>query len=80
MSQLSTGLTAEEKKIGGALPSPLPVTGTVPYAGKIFFGCGKEKAYRLARQKVIPTLDHGTRGKIALLHVLARKLGLDPGN
>jgi hypothetical protein len=62
------------------LPTPLPVTGTVPFAGQIFFGAGPEKSWRLARQNVIPTIDNGTRGKIALLHVLARRLGVDPVN
>jgi len=63
---------------GTALPIPLPVTGTVPEAGKLFFNAGREKSYRLARQRVIPTVDHGSRGKIALFHVLARQLGVDP--
>jgi len=62
----------------GTLPIPLPVTGTVPEAGKLFFNAGREKSYRLARQKVIPTVDNGSRGKIALFHVLARQLGVDP--
>jgi len=65
---------------GTTLPIPLPVTGTVPEAGKLFFNAGREKSYRLARQKVIPTVDNGSRGKIALFHVLARQLGLDPNN
>jgi hypothetical protein len=65
---------------GIALPIPLPVTGTVPEAGKLFFNAGREKSYRLARQNVIPTLDNGSRVKIALLHVLARQLGVDPNN
>jgi hypothetical protein len=65
---------------GAALPIPLPVTGTVPEAGQLFFNAGREKSYRLARQNLIPTLNHGSRGKIALLHVLARHLGIDPNN
>jgi hypothetical protein len=74
---------AEDKNAlaqGMALPSPLPVTGTVPQAGKLFFNAGRGKSYRLARQKIIPTLDNGLRGKIALLHVLARQCGVDPNN
>jgi hypothetical protein len=65
---------------GATLPIPLPVTGTVPEAGKLFFNAGRERSYRLARQKVIPTVDNGSRGKIALFHVLARQLGVDPNN
>jgi hypothetical protein len=65
---------------GTTLPIPLPVTGTVPEAGKLFFNAGRERSYRLARQKVIPTVDNGSRGKIALFHVLARQLGVDPNN
>jgi hypothetical protein len=65
---------------GAPLPVPLPFTGTVPEAGRLFFNAGRQKSYRLARQKVIPTLGNGLRGKIALLHVLARQLGIDPNN
>ena len=71
---------AKNALMQGALPIPLPVTGTVPEAGKLFFNAGREKSYRLARHNVIPTLDNGSRGKIALLHVLARQLGVDPNN
>jgi hypothetical protein len=61
-----------------ALPKPLPVTGTIPYAGHIFYGAGKEKSYRLAKAGAIVTLDTGTRSKVALLWATARQLGLDP--
>ena len=69
-------------KMRSAMPVPLPVTGSVPQAGQIFFDAGREKSYRLARgpNPVIPTLPAGPRGKIALLHVLARRLGIDPNN
>jgi hypothetical protein len=60
------------------LPKPLPATGSIPDAGKMFFNAGREKSYRLARSGAIPVLETGTRGKTALLHVLARKLGVDP--
>jgi hypothetical protein len=60
------------------LPKPLPATGTIPEAGKIFFNAGREKSYRLAKSGAIPVLETGTRGKTALLHVLARRLGIDP--
>ena len=67
-------------KMRSAMPVPLPVTGSVPQAGEIFFHAGREKSYRLARgpNPVIPTVPAGPRGKIALLHVLARRL--DPNN
>jgi len=69
-------------KIGSAVPVPLPVTGSVPLAGRIFFDADRGKSYRLARgpDPVIPTIPTGPRGKIALLHVLARRLGIDPNN
>ena len=69
-------------KIKLTIPNPLPATETVPEAGEIFFGAGKEKSYRMARgpDAVIPTLETGPRSKVALLHVLARKLGIDPPN
>jgi hypothetical protein len=60
------------------LPKPLPVTGSIPEAGKLFFAAGRERSYRLARAGVIVTLDTGSRTKVALMHVTARKLGLDP--
>ena len=63
------------------MPVPLPVTGSSRRRG-IFFHAGREKSYRLARgpNPVIPTVPAGPRGKIALLHVLARRLGIDPNN
>lgn len=60
------------------LPKPLPVTGSIPEAGRIFFGAGREKSYRLAKAQAIVTLETGTRSKVALLHATARKLGFDP--
>jgi hypothetical protein len=56
----------------------LPITGSIPEAGKRFFGVNREAAYRLARAGVIPTVDTGTRNKRALLHVLQRRLMTDP--
>jgi hypothetical protein len=71
---------AKTKDAGASLP--LPVTGSVPLAGDIFFGANRGKSYRLASgpDPVIPTIPTGPRGKVALLHVLARKLGIDPNN
>jgi hypothetical protein len=68
--------------VKNAMPTPLPVTGSVPLAGRIFFDANRGKSYRLARgpDPVIPTIPTGPRGKIALLHVLARRLGIDPNN
>jgi hypothetical protein len=63
-----------------ALPKPLPVTSSVPEAGRLFFGAGKERSYRLAKAGAIPVLETGTRGKTALLHVLARRLGINPND
>ena len=63
-----------------ALPKPLPATGSIPDAGRMFFDAGREKSYRLARAGAIVTLDVGPRSKIALLHATARKLGLDPNS
>jgi hypothetical protein len=62
------------------LKKPLPVTASIPEAGRMFFGAGREKSYRLANAGAIVTLDAGKRLKVALLHATARKLGLDPNN
>ena len=60
------------------LPKPLPATASIPQAGAIFFGAGREKSYRLARAGAIVTIETGSRSKVALLHATARKLGLEP--
>jgi hypothetical protein len=60
--------------------SELPITGSIPEAGKLFFGVNKEAAYRLARAGIIPTVETGSRNKRALLHVLQRRLTTDPQN
>jgi hypothetical protein len=66
------------KAMSAALPKPLPITDTIPNAGRIFYGAGKEKSYRLAKAGAIVTLDTGARSKVALMHATARKLGIDP--
>ena len=67
------------KTTSTALPKPLPVTGSIPEAGKLFFKAGKEKSYRLAKAGAIVTLETGARSKVALLHATARRLGIiDP--
>ena len=63
---------------GPVLPRPLPVTGSIPEAGRLFFKAGREKSYRLAKSGAILTLATGTRSKVALMHATARKLGIDP--
>ena len=67
------------KNLAG-LPKPLPVTGSIPEAGKIFFNAGRERSYRLAKAGAIVTLETGLRSKTALMHATARKLGIDPNN
>jgi hypothetical protein len=62
------------------LPKPLPATDTIPNAGRIFYGAGREKSYRLAKAGAIVTLDTGPRSKIALMHATARMLGIDPNS
>jgi hypothetical protein len=69
---------AKAKNMPAKLPSPLPPTGTVPEAGRLFFNAGRERSYRLAKTGAIVTLDTGTRSKVALLWATARRLGLDP--
>src|SRR5215813_6055420 len=39
------------KTTSATLPKPLPVTGSIPEAGALFFGAGKEKSYRLAKAR-----------------------------
>lgn len=63
-----------------SVPKPLPVTAPIPEAGRIFYGAGKERSYRLAKAGAIVTLGTGTRSKVALMHATARKLGIDPTN
>jgi len=58
------------------LPKPLPPTGSIPAAGRMFFDAGRERSYRLARAGAIVTMDTGSRSKVALLHATARKLGI----
>jgi hypothetical protein len=73
-------MTMSKNKTSAALPKPLPVTGSIPEAGRLFFKAGREKSYRLANAGAIITLDTGKRSKIALLHLTARKLGIDPNH
>ena len=63
---------------GRGIPRPLPPTGTIPEAGRIFFDAGRERSYRLARQGLIVTRNAGPRGKIALFYPTARALGIEP--
>jgi hypothetical protein len=56
----------------------MPITGPIPEAGRIFFGAGKEASYRLARKGIIPTIETGTRNKLALMRVLQQRLTRDP--
>jgi hypothetical protein len=67
-------------KINRTLPASLPITDTIPNAGRLFYGAGKEKSYRLAKAGAIVTLDTGARSKVALMHATARKLGIDPND
>jgi hypothetical protein len=57
---------------------PLPPTGSIPEAGRLFFRANRAKSYALARAGAIVTLDTGSRAKAALLHETARKVGIDP--
>jgi len=70
--------TAKADREAITLSKPLPVTASIPEAGRLFFKAGREKSYRLAKAGAIVTLDTGSRSKIALLHATARKLGIDP--
>jgi hypothetical protein len=66
---------------GKSNPAPeVPITGSIPQAGRVFFNVGSQAAYRLARQGIIPTVDIGTRNKRALMQVLQRRLTTDPQN
>jgi hypothetical protein len=56
----------------------IPITGSIPEAGRIFFGVSREASYRLAQKGIIPTLNTGSRNKVALMRKLARQLGADP--
>lgn len=55
----------------------MPATASVPEAGRLFFNAGKEKSYRLAKAGVIATIKTGPKGMLALMHVTARKLGVE---
>jgi hypothetical protein len=59
---------------------PLPVTDTIPKAGAFFYGASRGQSYRMARGEnpAIPTVALGPKLKRALMHVLARRLGIDP--
>jgi hypothetical protein len=60
-------MTTRENKLA-ELPRPLPATASIPSAGRLFYGAGRERSYRLAKAGAIVTLDAGPRTKIALLH------------
>jgi hypothetical protein len=60
------------------LSKPMPATASIPFAGRVFYGAGREKSYRLAKAGAIETLSVGKRLKVALMHATARKLGIDP--
>jgi hypothetical protein len=62
------------------LPKPLPITASVPDAGRIFYDADRQKSYRLAKAGAIVTMPTGPRSMVALMHATARKLGLDPQN
>jgi hypothetical protein len=66
----------KDKSESRVLPQPLPVTGSIVQAGKLFFDADKSKSYRLKNAGVIPTVRTGPRSERALLHVLARQLGV----
>jgi hypothetical protein len=65
------------KNVPVTLPKPLPATASIPFAGRVFYGAGKEKSYRLAKAGAIETLSIGKKLKVALMHATARKLGID---
>jgi hypothetical protein len=69
-------------EIKKAPPVSLPPTGSVPLAGRLFFRANREKSYRLARgpNAAIVTIPTGEKGKVALLHEQARRLGIDPAD
>jgi hypothetical protein len=65
-----------------AAPLSLPATDSVPTAGRLFYDWGREKSYRQARgpKAAIVTMPTGEKGKVALLHEQARRLGIDPAD
>jgi len=62
------------------LKKPFPPVAPIPDIGLTLFEADWPKAYDLARKGVIDTISTGARGKLGLMHVTARKLGIDPNN
>jgi hypothetical protein len=52
-------------------------TMSVPEAGRKYFGVGRNRAYAMANEGIIPTVDVGPRLKRALVRVIERKLAGD---
>ena len=60
------------------LKKPFPPVAPIPDVGLTLFEVDWHKAYELARRGTIECISTGTRGKLGLVHVTARKLGIDP--
>jgi hypothetical protein len=60
------------------LPDPLPPTASIPATGWHFFRTKPPASYRLAKRKIIPVLETGSRNMVALPRVLAARLNRDP--
>jgi hypothetical protein len=60
------------------LKRPFPATAPIPDVGLTLFNADWHKSYELARRGIIDTIETGKRGRLGLVHVTARKLGLDP--
>jgi hypothetical protein len=46
----------------------------IPEAGKKYYGVGKNRAYQMALDGIMPTIDVGRRGKRALVRAIERQL------
>jgi hypothetical protein len=47
---------------------------SIPEAGKRYYGVGRNRAYQLAIDGIMPTIDIGLRGKRALVRAIERQL------
>jgi hypothetical protein len=46
----------------------------IPEAGRRYYGVGRNRAYQMALDGRMPTIDIGTRGKRALVRAIEKKL------
>jgi hypothetical protein len=68
--------TMTDKRQTAGVP---PWTMSIPEAGRKYYGVGRNRAYAMALEGIIPTVEVGPRLKRALPRVIERQLGSTSG-